>query len=106
MISLNRNRPDIIRTCAAAVLIVLPQRRIAFVGHGPNCVYVRSYSLAWFSLFPQHGRGRKHTRPIVLGPWQRAIVRLHAAEFVRGCIESDGRSEEHTSELQSHVNLV
>src|SRR5690242_2104801 len=37
MISLNRNRPDIIRTCAAAVLIVLPQRRIAFVGHGPNC---------------------------------------------------------------------
>ena len=41
-------------------------------------------------LVPQHGPGSKHTRPIVLQPWQRALVQLHATEFVRGCLESDG----------------
>jgi hypothetical protein len=25
-------------------------------------------------LFPRHGLGKKHERPIVLGPWQAAIV--------------------------------
>jgi len=89
-IYLNRNRPDIIRTCAGAILVVLPQRRVGLVKHGENCVYVSSYSRAWLSLFPQHGRGRKHTRPIRLEPWQRALVCLHPMEFVRGSIESDG----------------
>jgi hypothetical protein len=40
--------------------------------------------------FPQHGAGRKHLRPMVLEPWQWSIVKQHPAEFVRGCIESDG----------------
>jgi hypothetical protein len=60
------------------------------VKHGANCVYVSSYSRAWFRLFPQHGPRRKHMRPIVLEAWQRALVRLHAFEFVRGLIQSDG----------------
>jgi len=41
-------------------------------------------------VFPQHGPGRKHSRPIILIPWQQEIVRLHAGDFVRGCIDSDG----------------
>ena len=28
----------------------------------------------WPCLFPQHGPGRKHERPIVLEHWQRVIV--------------------------------
>jgi len=89
-IYLNRKQPDIIRTCAAAVVVVLPERRVGLVKHGPNCIYVSSYSRAWLSLFPQHGVGSKHTRPIRLEPWQRALVRLEPMGFVRGCIESDG----------------
>ena len=36
------------------------------------------------------GPGRKHERPIVLAPWQRAIVDDHPWPFVRGLIHSDG----------------
>jgi hypothetical protein len=42
------------------------------------------------SLFPQHGPGRKHERPIILAPWQEAIVHEHPRRFLRGLIESDG----------------
>ena len=89
-IYLNRNRPDIIRSCAAAMFVVLPERRVGLVKHGGNCIYVSSYSRAWLRLFPQHGPGPKHTRAIILEAWQRALVRLHPISFVRGCIESDG----------------
>jgi hypothetical protein len=41
-------------------------------------------------LFPQHGRGRKHTRRIVLESWQREIIDWYPEDFLRGCIESDG----------------
>jgi len=51
---------------------------------------VNAYSNAWPVLFPQHGPGRKHLRPIILEPWQKSIVEQCASEFVRGCIESDG----------------
>jgi hypothetical protein len=53
-------------------------------------VIVNAYSNTWPVLFPQHGAGRKHLRPIVLEAWQRRIVERHPIEFVRGCIESDG----------------
>jgi len=51
---------------------------------------VSAYANAWPLLFPQHGAGRKHERPIVLEPWQRSIVEKRPAEFLQGCIESDG----------------
>ncbi len=41
-------------------------------------------------LFPQHGPGKKHERPIVLEPRQQEIVDAHPWEFVRGLIHSDG----------------
>ncbi len=44
----------------------------------------------WRCLFPQHGPGHKHTRSIVLQPWQRAIVEAHPAPFLRGLFHSDG----------------
>lgn len=44
----------------------------------------------WPCLFPQHGPGRKHTRPIVLAPWQREIVERHTGRFLRGLFHSDG----------------
>lgn len=45
---------------------------------------------AWSCLFPQHGPGRKHARPIVLADWQQEIVCEHPGRFLRGLIHSDG----------------
>jgi hypothetical protein len=41
-------------------------------------------------LFPQHGVGGKHTRRIILEPWQRTILEEQPMEFLRGLIHSDG----------------
>jgi hypothetical protein len=44
----------------------------------------------WPCLFPQHGRGRKHERPIVLEDWQEEVVRAFPGAFLRGLFHSDG----------------
>jgi hypothetical protein len=44
----------------------------------------------WPCLFPQHGRGRKHERPIVLADWQQVIVDEHPWPLIRGLMHSDG----------------
>jgi hypothetical protein len=41
-------------------------------------------------LFPQHGPGKKHSRRIILEPWQQALVDQATEEFVLGLIHSDG----------------
>jgi hypothetical protein len=52
---------------------------------------VWSYSKHWACLFPQHGPGPKHKRPIVLTDWQREIA-LDRFPYLllRGLIQSDG----------------
>lgn len=55
-----------------------------------GCTELKSYSKHWICLFPQHGPGRKHTRPIVLHPWQQEIVDEHPGPFLRGLFHSDG----------------
>lgn len=44
----------------------------------------------WPCLFPQHGPGRKHLRPIVLESWQTEIVEAFPGAFLRGLFHSDG----------------
>jgi len=44
----------------------------------------------WGDAFPQYGPGRKHSRPIVLADWQRAVADRHPEQFLRGLIHSDG----------------
>ena len=56
----------------------------------PGCVVVTAHWKHWPCLFPQHGPGRKHLRPIVLEEWQRAIVTKYPAAFLRGLFHSDG----------------
>ena len=41
-------------------------------------------------MFPQHGSGAKHERPIVLEHWQRAITFEYPEALIRGLIQSDG----------------
>lgn len=42
------------------------------------------------NAFPQHGPGRKHTRPIELADWQRELTHAHPNALIRGLIHSDG----------------
>jgi hypothetical protein len=55
-----------------------------------HCVTITSYWKAWACVFPQHGPGRKHLRPIELAAWQQRIVDASPEAFLRGLIHSDG----------------
>lgn len=57
---------------------------------GIGCVAISSLWNHWPCLFPQHGPGRKHQRPIVLAGWQRSIVGRYPRQLLRGLIHSDG----------------
>ena len=56
----------------------------------PGCLVITVSWKHWPCLFPQHGPGRKHERPIALVDWQRAIVEQHPDAFLRGLFHSDG----------------
>ena len=57
---------------------------------GVGCCEHYAYWKHWPCLFPQHGPGMKHTRPIVLAEWQQRIVDEHPWPLIRGLIHSDG----------------
>jgi hypothetical protein len=82
--------PGIRQECVDALRAVIPTNKVG-VYQSVGCANVTMYSNHWPCLLPQHGLGPKHTRPIVLEPWQRQIaLDRHAALFVRGLIHSDG----------------
>ncbi|GAB3598771.1 hypothetical protein GCM10027446_29820 [Angustibacter peucedani] len=87
-ISCDARYPGVVDECAASMAAVLANRvsRTA----KPGCVDVTSYSKHWPCLFPQHGPGRKHQRPIVLEAWQSEVVQRHPGPFLRGLFHSDG----------------
>lgn len=82
--------PGILEECRQAIQAVLPHN---VVGQNPRtgCTDLTCYSKHWPCLFPQHGPGKKHTRPIALEPWQSAIaLDEHPRPFLRGLLHSDG----------------
>jgi hypothetical protein len=87
---LDETYPQIVKGCAKSLVAVRPGNALWIGGHGSGCVEVSMYWNHWPCLFPQHGPGRKHERPIRLEAWQQAIVTSHREPFVRGLIESDG----------------
>jgi hypothetical protein len=81
--------PGIVESIAGAIEAV--RGREPWLGlHGDNCRVLASYWRHWPCLFPQHGPGRKHTRPIRLAPWQRALIERDPRPMLRGLIETDG----------------
>jgi hypothetical protein len=88
-ISLHQRQTSAIERVARAITALRPGRPVGFRRRGAVTI-VNAYSNAWPLLFPQHGRGHKHERAIVLEQWQQDIVERHPVEFLRGCIESDG----------------
>ncbi|MGN6299898.1 MAG: transcriptional regulator [Angustibacter sp.] len=79
---------DLLDECEASIRAVVSNS--VSRNPAPGCVHVTSYSKHWPCLFPQHGPGRKHERPVVLEDWQREVVERHAGRFVRGLFHSDG----------------
>jgi hypothetical protein len=90
-IHLDQLHVQIAERCAAAMRDVVPDRRVLHQRHHTHRVTrVSGYSKQWPCLLPQHGPGRKHDRPILLEPWQRAIVEQQPHALIRGLIETDG----------------
>lgn len=87
-IFLDDRYPAIQDECARAIEILSGKSagRVAKSG----CTEVDSYSWHWICLFPQHGPGRKHLRPIQLAVWQQQLVNEHPGPLLRGLIHSDG----------------
>jgi hypothetical protein len=88
-ITCDQRYPRLIAETRGSLAAVRPGAKtylVATVG----CVNVLGYWKHWPCLFPQHGPGRKHQRPIVLADWQREIVVRHPERFVRGLFHSDG----------------
>ena len=79
---------DHVEECAVAMHAVLPNNVLVQPRQG--CVEIGSSSKHWPCLFPQHGAGRKHERPIVLAPWQRWHAERYPKLLLRGLIQSDG----------------
>lgn len=81
--------PGLIGAAQEAMQLVMPTAR-TWRRQRTGCTDVMSYSQHWMCLFPQHGHGPKHKRPIVLEEWQEFAVDDHPEEFIRGLIHSDG----------------
>jgi hypothetical protein len=81
--------PEIIGECAETIAVVRGRGVVALLPQ-IGCTAVASYWKHWPCLFPQHGPGHKHQRPIVLQPWQRDVVERYPGRFARGLFHSDG----------------
>lgn len=85
----NARQTGLIAATEDAMRKVMPLPSVGQRGR-TGCIEVKSYTRHWTCMFPQHGPGKKHERPIALEPWQQEIVDAHPWEFIRGLIHSDG----------------
>ncbi len=81
--------PGLVEECQRAMSAIRPANRVG-KRQRDGCTDVLACSRHWVCLFPQHGPGRKHERPIVLEPWQQEIVAAFPGDFARGLVHSDG----------------
>jgi hypothetical protein len=88
-IALDMKYPRIIEDVCVLLGRSFPENEIDQV-RSIGCVHVSVYSSHLACLFPQHGPGRKHDRPIVLEAWQREHFEAAPWSFIRGCIRTDG----------------
>ncbi|WP_431893394.1 hypothetical protein [Nonomuraea sp. bgisy101] len=77
------DRPGVIEETATVMSLVMPTSTVNRRTRR-GCTEVTSQSTHWACLFPRHGLGVKHRRPITLGSWQRSAVEAHPERFVRG----------------------
>jgi hypothetical protein len=89
-VTLDKKYPGIIDRCRGAIDTLFPGQHASIASRTSGCVDVSHYSKHWPCLLPQHGPGKKHTRPIRLETWQQALVKQATEEFIGGLIDSDG----------------
>lgn len=89
-ITLDVKYPGIVDECEAAMRRVVPRNRANRRLRRCNCYEVYAYSKTWPCLFPQHGTGKKHNRPIFLAPWQQKLAERWPVQLLKGLIQSDG----------------
>jgi len=87
-IVLDQRYPQVIERCQLAIAEVA--YRSAGTIRKPGCFEVYSNWKHWLCVFPQHGVGAKHLRPIELAEWQESVVKAHPNELIRGLVHSDG----------------
>jgi hypothetical protein len=87
-ITCDAGQPRVIDDVTRSLVAVRPGP--VFYVQAPGCIVATAHWRHWPCLFPQHGPGRKHERPIVLDEWQRRIVEAHPGPFLRGLFHSDG----------------
>lgn len=88
---LDAKYPDVVEEAADLIGRIVPNNKVGrqFLHEG-RMVTLHAYHRHWSCLFPQHGPGKKHDRPVVLERWQSAAVTAAPWSFLRGCIRSDG----------------
>jgi len=107
---LNAEIEALLRRCFPSnVVSVVRPSPSAWSGRNDTWIILSVYSAHLGCLFPQHGPGRKHTRPIVLDGWQEKIVHGSPWPFIRGCIRTDGcafmnRTDVHRSEPYEYLS--
>ena len=89
MITCADDWPGLMDAAETAMRAVLPFNKICRIRR-TGCHNVKVYSKHLWCMFPQHGPGKKHERPIALEGWQQEIVDAHPWEFIRGLVHSDG----------------
>ncbi|MEU1512690.1 helix-turn-helix domain-containing protein [Streptomyces sp. NPDC005811] len=89
MVTCTASWPGLIDAAESAMRQVLPEPSVTRLQR-TGCVDVKSFTKHWTCVFPQHGPGKKHERPIILEPWQQGIIDADPWEFIRGLIHSDG----------------
>jgi hypothetical protein len=90
-LSLDSRHPQVIEDARDVLARCFRRNRIGEVRADQGSTAILSvYSGHLPCLFPQHGVGMKHERPIVLESWQHAIVERAPFDFLKGCVWSDG----------------
>ncbi|WP_354701497.1 hypothetical protein [Paraconexibacter sp. AEG42_29] len=82
--------PQLIAEADASIKAVAGRSPQYYTREGWRVTILKLAWKGWPALFPQHGPGRKHERPIVLEPWQQRIVDRHPEAFLLGLVQSDG----------------
>ena len=83
--------PAIVADADRLIRATLPDNRVGrMLAEEGRMTVLWGYSSHLSCLFPQHGDGKKHERPIVLEPWQRTLVDAAPWALLRGLIRSDG----------------
>jgi hypothetical protein len=92
-LSLDAKYPRIIAEAEARLRRVFPACQVGrVVADRGSTVVLWVYHRHLACLFPQHGPGKKHERPMELEAWQTGLVAEAPWSFLRGCIRSDGCS--------------